>query len=85
LKDLGEPLRRGVLALRAALASSRRAIRYITRLCASTACASRTCGHFGGWFRFYPSRFARSAHKKTTSVFEKHTTRIFKKQAFMYK
>jgi hypothetical protein len=45
---LGEPLRRGVLALRAALACSRRAIRYITR---------HRLAPVGGWFRYYPSRF----------------------------
>jgi hypothetical protein len=45
--NLGEPLRRGVLALRAALACSRRAIRSITRVAISW---------LRGWFRFYPSR-----------------------------
>jgi hypothetical protein len=46
---LGEPLRRGVLALRAALACSRRAIRSITFALAASRLVLR-------WFRYYPSR-----------------------------
>jgi hypothetical protein len=66
---LGEPLRRGVLALRAALACSRRAIRSIT-FAARFALAR--------WFRYYPSRNKR---KHTNYELRAYQLRIWNKKS----